>query len=391
MSTKNVRVGDVLTLQRRQVDLDPTLEYEEIGLRSFGRGIFHKPPVAGSDLGNKRVFRIEPGDLVISNVFAWEGAVAVASAAEIGKIGSHRFMTFTACAEGTIDTRYAAWFFRSEMGLKLLKSASPGSAGRNRTLAVGRFEDLTLPLPPLEEQRPVVDRLERVDAIAAKALERTKHANLLNTALGTSLSSRPELSERGKRRRGWRRECLGSVMQPSIDRVEVKPSGSYPNVGIYSFGRGLFAKPPIEGNNSSAKKLNRIRGGQFIYSRLFAFEGAYAVVPQEFDGYYVSNEFPAFDVDPTRLDSSWLAAYLRSPDRWIELASKSKGLGVRRQRVSIESVLSYEVWLPPIEEQRVMVRGVRDVETIRMKRESTSRLIEALTPATVNAAFGIAD
>ena len=48
----------------------------EIGVRSFGRGIFHKEPIDGTALGNKRVFRIEPGDLVLSNVFAWEGAVA---------------------------------------------------------------------------------------------------------------------------------------------------------------------------------------------------------------------------------------------------------------------------------------------------------------------------
>lgn len=391
MSTDSVRVGDVLTLQRRQVDLDPTLEYEEIGIRSFGRGIFHKPPVAGSELGNKRVFRIEPGDLVISNVFAWEGAVAVASETEANKIGSHRFMTFTPSEEATIDTKYAAWFFRSEPGLNLLRSASPGSAGRNRTLAVSRFEDLTIPLPPTEKQRAIADKLQRIDSTATRALERSRRADLLSDALGVSLASRPDLSDASKKRRGWRRERLDAVMQASADRVEVHFDGSYPNVGIYSFGRGLFAKPPIQGDSSSAKALNRIHAGQFIYSRLFAFEGAYAVVGREFDGCYVSTEFPAFDVDPTQLDARWLAVYLRSPDRWMELASKSKGLGVRRQRVSVESVLSYEVWLPPIEEQQAIVRVVGDIAATRSRRTSTIRMIEALTPASVNKAFGVID
>ena len=75
--------------------LDATEEYVEVGLRSFGRGVFHKPAVPGVQLGNKKVYRIEPGDLVISNVFAWEGALAVASDSERGLIGSHRFMTWT--------------------------------------------------------------------------------------------------------------------------------------------------------------------------------------------------------------------------------------------------------------------------------------------------------
>ena len=90
-----VSVGEVLQLQRRWITLHPTETYRQIGIRSFGRGIFHKAPVQGSALGNKRVLRIEPGDLVFNNVFAWEGAVGVAGKEETGKIGSHRFVTYT--------------------------------------------------------------------------------------------------------------------------------------------------------------------------------------------------------------------------------------------------------------------------------------------------------
>lgn len=172
MSTVDrVRVGDVLELQRRKVEVEPTLTYEEIGVRSFGRGIFHKEPVEGAVLGNKRVFRIEPGDLVISNVFGWEGAVALATEAEEGKIGSHRFMTFTA-RNGAIGTGWASWFFRSEPGLELIRQASPGSAGRNKTLAVQRFEDLVIALPPIEEQRKAASYL---DGMRARA-ESVEHA-----------------------------------------------------------------------------------------------------------------------------------------------------------------------------------------------------------------------
>lgn len=119
MTAERALVGDVLALQRRAVVVEPDSEYEEIGIRSFGRGIFHKERVSGADLGSKRVFRIESGDLVISNVFAWEGAIAVASDAETGRIGSHRFMTFVA-TDGRIDTSWASWFFRSEAGLELI-------------------------------------------------------------------------------------------------------------------------------------------------------------------------------------------------------------------------------------------------------------------------------
>lgn len=182
MTVERALVGEVLALQRRAVAVELDGEYEEIGIRSFGRGIFHKEPVSGVDLGDKRVFRIEANDLVISNVFAWEGAIAVASQKEIGKIGSHRFMTFMP-ADSRIDTSWASWFFRSEPGLALIGQASPGSAGRNRTLAIDRFAALEIPLPPIEEQRRVAVRVDQISARCAELDQRRQKSEGLQRSL----------------------------------------------------------------------------------------------------------------------------------------------------------------------------------------------------------------
>ena len=176
-------------------------------------------------------------------------------------------------------------------------------------------------------------------------------------------------------------------MTRASDPVSVDPDASYPNLGIYSFGRGLFAKPPIEGSTTSAKTLFRVHSGQFIYSRLFAFEGAYGFVPDEFDGFFVSNEFPSFEVDPTRIDARWLASYLRTRERWMELAATSTGLGVRRQRVPVESLLAYEVWLPPTDEQHAMVRAINRLAAVRRARAAVDLRVDSLVPAALNREF----
>jgi type I restriction enzyme S subunit len=169
--------------------------------------------------------------------------------------------------------------------------------------------------------------------------------------------------------------------------VRVEADESYPNVGIFSFGRGLFKKSDIDGSSTSAITLYRIKAGEFIYSRLFAFEGAYTCVPSEFDGHYVSNEFPAFETDPEQLDARWLASFLRSPERWAELGGRSKGLGVRRQRVPVEAVLDYELWLPPMTTQRAMVAAIDDLEKTSAARQTALQRIEALLPSALNEAF----
>jgi hypothetical protein len=70
----------------------------------------HTEPISGHDIASKKVFRIEPDDLVFSNVFAWEGAVAIASDSENGMIGSHRFMTYRV-NEKVADFRYLLRYF----------------------------------------------------------------------------------------------------------------------------------------------------------------------------------------------------------------------------------------------------------------------------------------
>lgn len=86
--------------------------------------------------------------------------------------------------------------------------------------------------------------------------------------------------------------ALGDVMALDLDPYRVEAGKTYPNIGIYSFGRGTFGKSAIDAAETSASTLYRVRAGQIIYSRLFAFEGAYASVPTEHEGAFVSNEFP---------------------------------------------------------------------------------------------------
>ena len=381
------RVGDVLALKRRKVTIDPLDEYRLVGVYSFGKGIFHRDPKPGGELGDYRFFRIEPGDLVLSNIQAWEGAIAFATKTNRGTIGTHRFLTYVPTSP-RIDTNWARWFFLSEAGMRLIRRAAPGTAVRNRTLAVKRFEDLEIPLPPIDEQRRVAARLDRLGASTAAVRRCSAHATDLMSALGVATAARPDLTEAERLDAGWRRVPLGSVMGVSTDPISVDPNGSYRNLGIYSFGRGLFVKPEIEGSTTSARSLNRVHAGQFVYSRLFAFEGAYAFVEPQLDGHFVSNEFPTFDADPAMLDARWLASYLRSPDRWSELAASSKGLGVRRQRVPTESLLAYEVWLPPIEQQLAMVQTIERIAVSRRARAVAEERITSLVPAALNATFG---
>jgi type I restriction enzyme S subunit len=144
--------GKVAKLVRRRVQTQPDASYNETGIRSFGKGTFHKPALTGRQLGNKRVFHIHPGDLVFMNVFAWEGAIAVAKPEDEGRVASHRFMMHEVDpAQATAE--FLCYHLLTEHGLERIRAASPGSAGRNRTLGITKLHAIPVPVPPVAAQR----------------------------------------------------------------------------------------------------------------------------------------------------------------------------------------------------------------------------------------------
>lgn len=151
---ETARLGEITDRVRTPVDVVPAGLYREIGVRSHGKGVFHKDAVQGDSLGAKRVFHIEPSCLVVNIVFAWEGAVAATSTNESGMIASHRFPLLRPKPK-VADLHYLRLLFQTKRGIELLGSISPGGAGRNKTLGMEAFLRLELPLPPLGEQQAV--------------------------------------------------------------------------------------------------------------------------------------------------------------------------------------------------------------------------------------------
>jgi len=136
--------------------------YQQIGIRSHTKGIFYKEKVSGADLGDKSVFWIEPNCFIVNIVFAWEHAIAKTTENEFGMIASHRFPMFKP-KEGVMDLDYLLYYFKSLRGKHLLGLASPGGAGRNKTLGQSEFVKLQIPVPSLNEQIAIAQVLQAAD------------------------------------------------------------------------------------------------------------------------------------------------------------------------------------------------------------------------------------
>ena len=155
-------ISDITLRVKKSINPEPETIYREIGIRSHCKGIFHKEEVTGASLGNKSVFWIQPDCFVVNIVFAWEHAIAKTTEAEVGMIASHRFPMYKP-KKGVLDLDYLLYYFKTARGKHLLGLASPGGAGRNKTLGQGEFAKLKIPVPSLAEQKRIVAVLSEAD------------------------------------------------------------------------------------------------------------------------------------------------------------------------------------------------------------------------------------
>jgi len=177
-----VAMGEIAPLVRRPVVIDPDASYPELGVRSFGKGTFHKPSLPGIEVGTKKLFTVEAGDLVFNIVFAWEGAVAVAADKDAGRVGSHRFLTCVPDPNRATSEFLRFWFLGEE-GMLALGQASPGGAGRNRTLGIKALEAINVPVPSLDAQLWFDSLQAKARAAKVAQAEATAHLDQLLPAM----------------------------------------------------------------------------------------------------------------------------------------------------------------------------------------------------------------
>lgn len=147
----NMRLGMVVDQIFRPVDRKIEEFYVALGLYNRGRGLFHKEPKEGSELGDSDFYWVQNGDLILSGQFAWEGSVALASKSENNCIVSHRYPVLRG-KENIINTEYLWAFLTTKIGDFILNENSVGSAGRNRPLNINTLMKEKIPVPSLDEQ-----------------------------------------------------------------------------------------------------------------------------------------------------------------------------------------------------------------------------------------------
>jgi type I restriction enzyme S subunit len=191
----------------------------------------------------------------------------------------------------------------------------------------------------------------------------------------------------------WPNTALGEVLAPAIRECQVDPSARYPLLGVRLDGQGPFHRETVLGTQTSATRLYKVKTGDFIYSRLFAWRGAFGLIQPNLDDHFVSNEFPAFTPISNRIDLKYLNYWFRLPDvlRQVE-ADCSGSTPLTRNRYKEQYFRALQIPLPAIDEQRRIVIRIEEltakITEARTLRQSASDEAEALSRSATDDVYG---
>ena len=347
-------IGDCLERVERPVDVQADEMYTQIGIRSHGKGLFYKEPVTGASLGNKAVFWIEPDCFVLNIVFAWEQAIGKTTQNEVGMIGSHRFPMYRPI-DGRVDVDYLITYMLTKRGKDILEAASPGGAGRNRTLGQDRFLKSKIILPSPEEQRKIAEVITTQDKVIElkerRLAEKQQQKKYLMQQLLTGKKRLP----------GFNGEWQSCRLHQIAKRIRRKNTVGNENVLTISAQYGLinqsefFNKEIASEDKSNYYLLQR---NDFAYNKSYSSGYPFGAIKRltRYDIGIVSPLYICFEIVGENVYLEYMEQYFEAGlmNREIQAFAQEGARNHGLLNIAVDDFFNSKIILPSLEEQQAI-------------------------------------
>lgn len=387
-----VPLSSVLQLNEDAVPVEASTVYGIAGVYSFGRGLFRRNDLLGSATTYKHLHRLHAGQLVLSQLKGWEGAMAVVRPEFDGLFLSPQFRTFSANVTA-LDLGWLTWFFRSPQQWSALKRDARGMGARRDSVSPSQLLKLEIPLPTLAEQRRIVARL---DALASSVDE----AGTLHASSAAAITLLPgcfvEALLDQWRSRGVSERPLGTLLTAVDYGTSEKTSDD--NNGLPILRMGNIQDGRLDLRNlkylslgSAARSAVLLKPGDILVNRTNSAElvGKCAEFDAQGD-YGFASYIIRIRLDLDKAHPGLVAAIINSPaGRKYMFRSRKQMTG--QANVNSKTLRSMPIVLPPLDEQMAAFARLSSlrasIDAASERSLATNRTMSALLPSLQNMAF----
>lgn len=372
-----VPLKEILIKSEDWIDINPTEKYKQVTVKIWGKGVVERNEVTGAEIAASKRLKVHYGQFILSRIDARHGAFGLIPNSLEGAVVTNDFPVFTPNSQKILP-QFLNWMSKTKDFIELCKAASEGTTNRVR-LKEDKFLSMKIPLPPLEEQRRIVARVEEM---VGKVQEvRSLKNGIILDSHGLLLSSYHKLIEGA--------EYLPMKFVAPLQRrsVEIELSKNYPELGIRSFGKGTFHKPALSGAEVGTKKLFRIEVNDLLFQIVFAWEGAVAIAQPEDHERFGSHRFLTCVPQAGIATSSFLCFHFLTEKGLEDLGKASPGGAGRNRTLGLKALENVKVPVPLFEKQLWFDNLTTKVDTMKRLRKETIEELDALLPSILDKAF----
>jgi type I restriction enzyme, S subunit len=183
---------------------------------------------------------------------------------------------------------------------------------------------------------------------------------------------------------------LSELLKRAEDTVKIQSDQEYVLVTVRLWGNGIVERSRISGLKLKTEKMNRVHPLQFLLSRIDARNGAFGIIPESLEGAVVTNDFPVFTIDASKILPKYLD-FLSKTDGFVNHCVKSSEGTTNRVRLKIEAFLKMKIDLPHLDKQEQIINQLTtyqsNFENILAIQESNKRYINKLWESILAGAF----
>jgi type I restriction enzyme, S subunit len=385
-------LGRILAKSNEWIDLKADETYKEVTVRLWGKGVTLRREVTGTGIAADSRIVVRANQFILSRIDARNGAFGLIPDELDGAVVSTDFPAFTV-NESSILPVYLNWMSKTATFVDLCKAASEGTTNRVR-LKEDRFLATEIPLPPLDEQRRLVARIE---ALAAKIEEARGLRRLAVEEAEALIASEISSVFANGKRNGWKEGVLGEYVIDDCYGTSEKTTDDDTGTPILRMGNiqnGRLDFRDLKYLHLGKKERNKLllTQGDILVNRTNSAElvGKCAVFDRD-DEFSFASYLIRLRLDMTQTDPRLVAMFINSPVGRAYMFNKRKQM-TGQANVNATKLKALPIALPSsLEEQRRIVAyldGLQGkVDALKSLQAQTQVELDALLPSVLDRAF----
>lgn len=364
-------LGALIVQKENKIKLQDDILYKQVTIKLYGKGVLVRQEVAGSEIKTEAQFIVNAGDFIMSKIDARNGAFGIVPEILEGAVVTTSFPYFKILTN-KVNPQYLESIVTQKSFYDQINNMVSGATGR-RSVEVDNFLELQIPLPPLEVQNEIVEKIEKQKQIIEGA-EKIEKNYLVEDSYFQDTN---EVQFR---------ELLSEPLKNGVNfaKEQVGEGTKFVNVGDI-FVPKYISTENLEKVNISDKEIesNKLAYGDILFVRSSVKKegaGYSAIFPDTNENIVFCGFIIRARLDSTQILPDYANYYLRSMRVRKYLIDDLAPVAITN--VNQDKIENIKIPLPPLEAQRQIVekfdRQMQALEGVRLLKSEAEKRIEEI-------------